>query len=355
MQSEVDVEQKLPIFLHGLADVEHCLYFKCVEKAFCEIYEISLRDEKKALELHDLFNRVNVPGITKNILEKSGIECCINDVYLKECQGSDYEMGNELLLPSIRVDKFIMIDESIEEIEKEFNIKLNSLDDVLKIAEFYVADRIKKKAVALKIGVAYVRSLQTRSVTYEEAYEQWDRLEEKSDEDFTALQDFMFHYMIGLAQKHNIPIQIHTGIQEGNGNNLQNSNPLNLNSIFSSYEDVVFDMLHAGFPFGLEAGVMAKMFPNVYVNLAWGHILNSNYFTGLIEQYIEMLPKNKMSGFGGDYFFAEGVYGHVALAKHNIATALANKVDEGYMSKEQAVQYARCLLVENPKKIYSLG
>jgi hypothetical protein len=54
-------------------------------------------------------------------------------------------------------------------------------------------------------------------------------------EEARPLQDYMFHEMVRSAAERGLPIQIHTGLQEGNGNILGNSNPLLLTNLFLEY------------------------------------------------------------------------------------------------------------------------
>ena len=41
------------------------------------------------------------------------------------------------------------------------------------------------------------------------------------------------------------------------------------------------------------------------------------------------MPASKISAFGGDYCFVDGVYDHQYLARRNVASALAQKVGDG--------------------------
>jgi hypothetical protein len=57
-------------------------------------------------------------------------------------------------------------------------------------------------------------------------------------------------------------------------------------------------------------------------------------------------------GFGGDYAFIEGVYGHAVIAKENIARVLASKVEDGTYSLDEAKKYAGWLLWDNPMRLF---
>ena len=56
----------------------------------------------------------------------------------------------------------------------------------------------------------------------------------------------------------------------------------------------------------------------------------------------------------GGFFemIVEGVYGHAVIAKENIARVLAEKVDEGSYTMDEAKKYVRWLLRENPERLF---
>ncbi|HNT34306.1 MAG TPA: hypothetical protein PKH07_04835, partial [bacterium] len=63
---------------------------------------------------------------------------------------------------------------------------------------------------------------------------------------------------------------------------------------------------------------------------------------------------NKISAFGGDYCFVDGVYGHQFLARQNVAAALAQKVTDGAMSLARAKEISHWLFVDNPMRLFGL-
>jgi uncharacterized protein len=65
-----------------------------------------------------------------------------------------------------------------------------------------------------------------------------------------------------------------------------------------------------------------------------------------------MVPNNKIFGFGGDYRIVEKVYGHLKLARQNIAAILAEKIANGAMSRSEASLVARRLMFDNPRDFY---
>lgn len=72
----------------------------------------------------------------------------------------------------------------------------------------------------------------------------------------------------------------------------------------------------------------------------------------ILDLLIELLPSNKIFGFGGDYFFIEGTYGAQKIARKAITQVLYNRVKDKYFTFEEAIEFAHRVLYENPKNIY---
>jgi hypothetical protein len=104
----------------------------------------------------------------------------------------------------------------------------------------------------------------------------------------------------------------------------------------------------------MELGNLAKNFRNVFIDMCWGHIISPEAARRALVEWLDAVPANKISAFGGDYCFVDGVYGHQLLARQNVAAALAQKVADGSISLERAKEVAVWLFVENPKRLFGL-
>ena len=86
--------------------------------------------------------------------------------------------------------------------------------------------------------------------------------------------------------------------------------------------------------------------------MCWMHIISPSRSQTALSDWLDEVPANKIFGFGGDYHFVEGVYGHSVIARENIARVLANKVDNCDYKLEQAKTYASWLLRDNAVKLF---
>jgi len=90
------------------------------------------------------------------------------------------------------------------------------------------------------------------------------------------------------------------------------------------------------------------------VDMAWMHIISPDIAVNALKIWTDMVPKNKIFGFGGDYFVPEKVYGHLTMAKENICRALSEKIVCGAMTEEEARSWIEHLLQLNATKVYNL-
>ena len=106
--------------------------------------------------------------------------------------------------------------------------------------------------------------------------------------------------------------------------------------------------------FSNVAAALVKNFPNVFIDMCWAHIISPSVSVRSLAEWIDSVPANKISAFGGDYLFIDGVYGHQHIARENVSRALAIKVDDGFLDVDRAKEIARMIFYENPLKIFKL-
>lgn len=242
---------------------------------------------------------------------------------------------------------------------------VRSLDDWLEGFDRELDEAVAAGIAGLKCALAYRRSIAFAAVPVDEAREAFAAVVAAGDRAGRVpaapmplpvpVQDFMMHHWLRRAGERGLPCQFHTGLLEGNGNLLGNSDPILLNPLFLAYPKVRFDLFHIGWPFVETATALCKMFPNVSVDMCWAHIIAPVAARRALSGFLDALPYTKISAFGGDYLFVDGVYGHLVIARENVARVLAEKVREGAFGRDRALAIARALFHDNPARIFGLG
>jgi len=278
---------------------------------------------------------------------------------------SNLECDREFFVSAVRLDEFVMPAHRRDLVAagRRAGVSVHRLEDWEETMRVLLERAFAKTAVTVKCGLAYLRSLYFAKVSLARAEEDFNQLfnEEHSPawrpgpKVGREFQDYMLHAALRLADQHAWPVQFHTGIQEGNGNVIANANPALLTNLFLEYENVKFDIFHMGYPYVMELGNLAKNFRNVFIDMAWGHIISPEAARRALVEWLDAVPANKISAFGGDYCFVDGVYGHQCLARSNVAAALAQKVADGSFKLRRATEIARWIFVDNPVRIFNLA
>lgn len=292
------------------------------------------------------------------------IERAVSDYSLY--QGIQMKHDPEFFRPVFRMDHLILPRnaEDLNRIEEECGFPVNSLDDMAAAVPVIMDRALQNGAVGFKAGLAYVRSLNYEFADYEEARRGFQVIRSfriglpdelhMSGMVPKAYQDFMMHEILRAANKRGVVFQIHTGMHAGAGNYLQTANPVLLSNLFLEYQNVKFDIFHAGYPYYRELGVLAKQFPNVYADLCWTHIISPADSRDAFGSWLETVPAGKILAYGDDLHSIDLVVGHTLMARENICAVLAQKVEEDIFNIEEAQRILSMILYENAKELYKI-
>ncbi len=308
------------------------------------------------------------PGWYHYVLrERANIAVSLNDTDYIARERSDFA----LFAPVRRMDDVVGIRSRAElkQLERDYDTTVHSLDDLVRLVGRIVERAVADGYVALKNAMAYRRPINYELVSRHEAEQIFNRLPNYLDElrarvypgvglgwaEAKPLQDYLVHQFIRAGIDNHLPIQIHTGLQEGDGNLLVHSNPLYLANLLCEYPEARFDIFHAGYPWTSEVATLGKNFQNAYVDLCWVHVISPAVSARVLDEWLETVPANKILAFGGDYRFVEGVYAHAVMAREVVAKVLAAKVDEGYFSAAEAPVLANRLLHDNAWELFKLA
>jgi hypothetical protein len=347
--------------------IQNTGYARALNLAVKGLYNIDGLNERTCRDLEVKMRSANKPGLYKWVLkEKAGVGLSILD-------NETVDVDRSFFVPVMRFDDFILLKErgDIEALERKCEVKIHSLSDLTEALRLRF-EKLSKSIVGVKIALAYRRPINFEKTTTYDAESVFNKIysqkvfrrielpdgarvnipEGVSFEEAKPLQDFIVHKVLQLSEIYQLPIQIHTGLQEGNENVVTSSNPAHLINLFMEYKEVKFDVFHGGYPYTSELAILAKNFPNVYVDLCWLHIISPTVARRVLSEFIDTVPSNKILGFGGDYRFVEGVYGHALLARENMARVLTEKVEDDSFTQKEAFLIAQRLLRDNANELY---
>ncbi|MCD6509995.1 MAG: amidohydrolase family protein [Thermoprotei archaeon] len=235
------------------------------------------------------------------------------------------------------------------DLAQRLGFDIESFEDYLDFID-HVFKKIKDRGyVCLKSALAYDREIYFEEVNEGEA----KRIFGKDEKEITQKErkkfgDFIMHYLLSKAEEYSLPIQFHTGLAR-----IEDSNPMNLVGLFRKYPGVTFILFHGGYPWISETAALALSFPNVHVDLCWLPLISPSAAERLLRELIETGSESKIM-WGGDCWVVEGAYGALFMAKDTITSVLADYVEDGYLSFDDALDIARKILNENARRIFHL-
>jgi hypothetical protein len=110
-----------------------------------------------------------------------------------------------------------------------------------------------------------------------------------------------------------------------------------------------------GIPYVRECAFLGKNYPFAYLNLCWSHCVSEQMTKTTLNEWLDLVPVNKIFGFGGDINnLPQHVWGQLHQALQNLSEALAHRIHIGRMDTEYAKYVLKLWLYDNPKKIYKL-
>jgi glucuronate isomerase len=99
---------------------------------------------------------------------------------------------------------------------------------------------------------------------------------------------------------------------------------------------------------------LARELPNLSLAGYWWH----NFFPDVIRQImgerLDMLPASKQVGFFSDAYCLEWTYAKAILVRKQLAQVLAQKIDQGQFSLDEALKVAETILHQSPQSLLGM-
>jgi predicted TIM-barrel fold metal-dependent hydrolase len=364
---ELPISEKWPVFQKLWRAVEHTAYARVTKLVLKNVYGES---ELTLAALERVAEKLSARDAASylRIIDEAGIQAIIVDVIGWLPQGLESFLDGRKTFPAkwkpmISLPAFHPMNVSRQSLQWVGNLidkHITSLDEYLE-AVFQVFKLLKEKGVVgMKDQSAYERVISYDLVPTSEAEKQFNQA--MSDPrsslgwpECKPLNDYLFHETMRFARELKLPVQLHTGHMAGIYNRVDKTNAAYLASVLELHREVRFDLFHGNWPYLGDLLFLGKNYPNVALDLCWLHIIDPAYAIELLERAVTTMPHTKIHGFGGDYGDEpEFAAAHLQVARQNIAAALANLVEAGWLEEEQAFEIAKGWLFNNPNRFFGL-
>ncbi|KAI9374098.1 hypothetical protein BJX61DRAFT_346009 [Aspergillus egyptiacus] len=151
------------------------------------------------------------------------------------------------------------------------------------------------------------------------------------------------------------PLQLHTGLGDSDINLLQ-SNPAHLQALIAENPEVDFVLLHSSYPYTREAGYLASVYPNVYLDL--GEVfpmVSREAQESIIRESLELVPTSRLLWSTDGHFFPETFWLANKQFRNALEKVFVNSVRNGDCTAEQAKRAAVDILFYNSNRLYGLN
>nr|WP_319571023.1 amidohydrolase family protein [uncultured Draconibacterium sp.] len=334
--------------------IKYTGYGQVIQHTISDLYGISKLQKKSIPELQEKYLNYRKKGFYRETLKRANIKCCIVNP-----PGRPF---NETKLPDLLyqdIDAMGMIKMDFERLNENIVPKITGLNDWLEVINWWF-DKYSNNAVGVKIGIAYFRRLDFNKTTVETANPLFSKKVEGkklSEAEEKILQDYLFWYIVELANKNNLPIKFHTGFQAMNNfMNLENVmfNPIDCANLCRLSPDTRFIFFHISYPYYEPMIALAKHYSNAIIDMCWSWTINPIASIDFLKKYIMTSPINKLMVFGGDDLYVENLIGHAKMARKGIAIALSELVQDKWITERNAIEIAERIMWKNIEDIYEL-
>ncbi len=363
---DIPLETRWPVLERAWKRTCHTGYAQVVRRAIWEFYgeaEVSLPAlQRIAGRMIDFSDET----VFDQTLEKAGIAARLEDSWWS---WKNFLNGTEkfpprskpvISLPGIHA---ITNYGQVQSITGVLDRTATSLDEFVETVREIFSKLKAAGAVAFKDQSAYTRTLEFGNPTHSQAEEafNWIMADPRRSLSYPdgarPLDDYLFHQFMRMARDLDLPVQIHTGHMAGGRNEISKTNAVGLTSLIELHRETRFDLFHANWPYSGEILFLAKNYANVAIDFCWTHMVDPLYSQNLMRQIISSVPHGKIHGYGSDLSgdSITSAWAHADLARENIAIALADLVESGYLCYEEAQEIAYDWLFHNPNAFFKLG
>jgi predicted TIM-barrel fold metal-dependent hydrolase len=344
------LEERWALFRPYLPAVRDTGYARPAFIAACDIYGVDDISDETYVGLSERIQAANTPGLYRRVLrDRCRIERVLN-------QGSwdDGPRGYAVRVHRGFIDYRWDVARDVCGVYGRWKERHGGhFADAGSWVDFWLQEVVKEGCVGLKYGAGRAADL----LDEPEAGSLFRKVRDGSlsDDEAAPFSSFLAHKSIEKAPDHGLVAAVHCGLNWSCWADFRQSNPLNVVPLLLRYRRTTFDLYHAGIPWVREMAVIGNQYPNAHLNLAWCYQISPYMTENVLNEWLDLVPANKIIGFGGDYHTGpEKTYGALVLAREAIARALAVRVVRRQMGESRAADLCRALLYENPRRIYGL-
>ncbi|CAG8711918.1 43520_t:CDS:10 [Gigaspora margarita] len=126
--------------------------------------------------------------------------------------------------------------------------------------------------------------------------------------------------------------------------------------LIEKYPNAKFVILHAAYPYTRQAGYLASVYSNVYVDIGLVFpLISASGQQASLRELLEICPSNKILFSTDGHYHPESYYVAAIQGRETLSKVLLESVENGEFSYEEAIKVAKQIMFENSNSLYKLN
>ncbi len=125
--------------------------------------------------------------------------------------------------------------------------------------------------------------------------------------------------------------------------------------VLAEFPDLHFNVLNGYEPDEPIWCAMVQGYGNLSMANFWWQTFYPSVMERAVQRRLDMVPLNKLVGFFSDGWCVDYIYGRLAMIRRVWANALAERIERGLMTRDEAMAVARQVFIDTPGEIFFPG
>jgi glucuronate isomerase len=122
--------------------------------------------------------------------------------------------------------------------------------------------------------------------------------------------------------------------------------------LFGEFQDIHFNILNGYEPDEPIWCAMTQGYANVSLAGFWWETFYPSVMHQAVHRRLDMVPRARLMAFFSDGYCVDWVYGRLRMVQRVLANVMAERIERGFMTREEALAAARDMLFETPRRLF---
>jgi predicted TIM-barrel fold metal-dependent hydrolase len=213
------------------------------------------------------------------------------------------------------------------------------------------------RLVGYKSIIAYRTGLDVGDPSSSDAATAYDRWKgdgwAETREHAKPVRDFLFRRALAKCREHDRVFHLHVGGGDPDIN-MRHAKPEDVFPVLVEHQDVPIIMIHAGYPWIVEASYIANVLPNVHLELSelvpWGW----SQIDWALEVLVGSVPAAKILHGSDEASEPEMFWASARLTRRALERVLGGFIDRDWLTTAEADRIGRSVLAGNARRLHGV-